>query len=509
MNRRGLDQNETPYLDALKKYIGDNVSPFDVPGHHMGNVQNDFKDYVGQMAYKCDVNAPRGLDNLNHPSGVILKSQELLSAACEADEAFFLINGTSSGIMAMIMAVCHAHDEIIMPRNCHKSAINALVLSGAKPIFIKPDYDYNLEIANQPSIEAYIKAMDENPKAKAIFVINPTYFGAVLDLRRLVVEAHSRHMIVLVDEAHGAHFGFNQYGPLSAMECKADVSAISLHKTGGSLTQSSALLRQGDLVSHYELSKALATINTTSPSTLLLASLDASRKYMALNGQVVMNDIIALANYARKEINRIPGFKAHGRDYFLAKGVYDYDDTKLVIELSHINLNGFECYNLLKDEYNIQMELAEAYTLLAIIAIGSLKEHVDNLINALKDISKRYLKNDDLYPKFKYDSPFAVGIIRPRTAYHAPLKVVDLDDALGLISKESIMIYPPGIPLIIPGEIFNEDVIARIKYYKSKNATVLSDYPDKVSVIDFKTWDLYDKHKKDLEEYYESIKRHE
>lgn len=222
-----------------------------------------------------------------------------------------------------------------------------------------------------------------------------------------------------------------------------------------------------------------------------------------------MNDIIALANYARKEINRIPGFKAHGRDYFLAKGVYDYDDTKLVIELSHINLNGFECYNLLKDEYNIQMELAEAYTLLAIIAIGSLKEHVDNLINALKDISKRYLKNDDLYPKFKYDSPFAVGIIRPRTAYHAPLKVVDLDDALGLISKESIMIYPPGIPLIIPGEIFNEDVIARIKYYKSKNATVLSDYPDKVSVIDFKTWDLYDKHKKDLEEYYESIKRHE
>ena len=133
----------------------------------------------------------------------------------------------------------------------------------------------------------------------------------------------------------------------------------------------------------------------------------------------------------------------------------------------------------------------------------------DNLINALKDISKRYLKNDDLYPKFKYDSPFAVGIIRPRTAYHAPLKVVDLDDALGLISKESIMIYPPGIPLIIPGEIFNEDVIARIKYYKSKNATVLSDYPDKVSVIDFKTWDLYDKHKKDLEEYYESIKRHE
>ena len=482
-----------------------NIYPFHMPGHKRRG--SDIGE--GLDPYAIDITEIDNFDNLHHAEGIIKEAQAAAAALYGAKRAYFLINGSTCGILTAVSAVCRWGDTIVMARNCHKSAINALVLSGAKPIFIKPDYDYNLEIANQPSIEAYIKAMDENPKAKAIFVINPTYFGAVLDLRRLVVEAHSRHMIVLVDEAHGAHFGFNQYGPLSAMECKADVSAISLHKTGGSLTQSSALLRQGDLVSHYELSKALATINTTSPSTLLLASLDASRKYMALNGQVVMNDIIALANYARKEINRIPGFKAHGRDYFLAKGVYDYDDTKLVIELSHINLNGFECYNLLKDEYNIQMELAEAYTLLAIIAIGSLKEHVDNLINALKDISKRYLKNDDLYPKFKYDSPFAVGIIRPRTAYHAPLKVVDLDDALGLISKESIMIYPPGIPLIIPGEIFNEDVIARIKYYKSKNATVLSDYPDKVSVIDFKTWDLYDKHKKDLEEYYESIKRHE
>ena len=227
---------------------------------------------------------------------------------------------------------------------------------------------------------------------------------------------------------------------------------------------------------------------------------------MAISGQTAMNDIVNLTNYARKEINRIPGFRAHGRDYFLAKGVYDYDDTKLVIELAHINLNGFEAYNLLKDEYHIQMELAEAYTLLAIVAIGSKKEHIDRLIEALKDISKKYLKEDDNYPKYRYDTPFAVGIIRPRTAYHAPLKVVDLEDALGLISKESIMIYPPGIPLIIPGEIFNKDIIERIKYYRRTHATVLSDYPDKVSVIDFDSWDLYEKHKKDLEEYYESIK---
>lgn len=499
------EQKKTPYLDALKRYVKENVSPFDVPGHHMGNVENDFKKYVGEMAFRCDVNAPRGLDNLNHPNGVLLEAQGLMADVYQADEAFFLINGTSAGIIAMIMAVCAAHEKIIVPRNAHKSVINALVLSGAQPIFITPEFDYDLEIANQPSVDEYKKAMDENPDTKAIFVINPTYFGAVIDLKELATYAHERNIIVLVDEAHGAHFGFNYYGPYSAMECNADVSAVSLHKTGGSLTQSSVLLRKGNLVSHYEISKALAIINTTSPSTLLLASLDAARKYMATKGQIALNDIVNLANYARKEINRIPGFKARGREYFLSKTTFDYDDTKLVIELEHINLNGFEMYNLLKDEYQIQMELAEAYTLLGIIAIGSKKEHIDHLLSALRDISFKYFKKDNAYPKYRYDNPYPKGIIRPRTAYHAPLKIIPLENASGMISKEAIMIYPPGIPLIIPGEIFTNEIIQRIQYYKSTGATVLSDYENEVSVIDLESWDLFEKHKKDLEEYYASI----
>ena len=182
-NKIRNEQEETPYLNALKKYVSENVSPFDVPGHHMGNVPNDFKDFVGEMTYKCDVNAPRGLDNLNHPHGVICKAQELMAKAFKADESFFLINGTSAGIMAMILATCSAHQKIIVPRNCHKSCINGLVLSGATPIFITPEYDYNLEIANQPLIEDYKKAIDDNPDARAIFVINPTYFGATLNLK--------------------------------------------------------------------------------------------------------------------------------------------------------------------------------------------------------------------------------------------------------------------------------------------------------------------------------------
>ena len=151
-----MNQNKMPFLDALKKYINQNVSPFDVPGHHMGNVDNLFKDYIGDLTYNCDVNAPRGLDNLNHPNGVIEESQKLMAECYHADEAFFLINGTSSGILAMIMATVKAHEEIILPRNCHKSVINALILSGAIPVFVMPQFDKNLEISNQPTIDDYI-----------------------------------------------------------------------------------------------------------------------------------------------------------------------------------------------------------------------------------------------------------------------------------------------------------------------------------------------------------------
>lgn len=485
-------QNQTPYLDALKKYLKEGVSPFDVPGHHMGNVDNDFKKLVGNTLYQCDVNAPRGLDNLNHPNGVIVEAQNLMAKAYDADEAFFLINGTSSGIIAMMMATCGAYDKIILPRNCHKSAINGLILSGATPIFISPEYDYDLEIANQPSIEAYVEAMDTYPDAKAIFVINPTYFGACLDLKRLVDEAHKRHMIVLVDEAHGAHFGFNDYGPISAMKCGADLSAVSLHKTLGSLTQSSVLLLKGNAVTHYELMKTLSILNTTSPSTILLASLDAARKYMAINGQSAMNDVINLASYARKEINRISGFRARGREHFMQHNVYDFDETKLVIELEHIDLTGFELYKMLKDEYHIQMELAETYTILGIIAIGSKKTHIDHLIEALRDISNRFIKLDDSYPRFHYNLDFSKGVLRPRSAYHAPMKRIPLASAGGWISKESIMIYPPGIPLIIPGEVFTDEIIARIDYYSKNNATILSDYDDgTVSVVDVEKYPEY------------------
>ena len=480
------DQEKTPFLDALKKYVSENVSPFDVPGHHMGNVDNDFKSYVGQMLYTVDVNAPRGLDNLNHPRGVLAEAQDLMAKAYHADEAFFLINGTSSGNIAMILATVHTGEKIILPRNCHKSVINALIISGAIPVFIMPQFDNNLEIANQPTYEDYERAILENPDARAIFVINPSYFGACQDIKKLCDLAHEHDMLCLADEAHGAHFGFYEDLPMSAMDAGCDMSASSIHKTAGALTQASVLLRKGNRVSHYEVFKALATINTTSPSTILMASLDSARKYMAINGREAEKKACEIAKYAREEINKIPGFKARGREYFKVQGAYNYDSTKVVIELENVDINGFDAYNILKDDYDVQMELAEQYVLLAIIAIGTKKEHVDHLIEALKDISKKHYRLNTGYPQYHYEEPYTHAVMSPRDAYQAPLKKVDISECIGLISKESIMAYPPGIPLIIPGEVFTQSIIDRIEFYKHTGATVLMDFDDgTVSTVDY------------------------
>lgn len=500
-------QKKLPYLDALKKYVKEGVAPFDVPGHHMGNIDNELKKYLGNIVYKADVNAPYGLDNLAHPQGVLLEAENLLADACNADSSFFLINGTTSGILAMVMSVCKANDKIILPRNVHKSVTNALILSGAVPIYIKPNLDMQLEIANQPTVEDYKKAILTFPSAKAVFIINPTYFGAVIDLKEIVDFAHEHNMVVLVDEAHGAHYYFSDEGLNSAMDVGADLSAVSFHKTGGSLTQSSALLLKGDRVSRNDIQKTLNVLNSTSPSTLLLASLDAARYYMANEGKEAMKRVMELANYAVERLANIPGFIPRSKGYFISKGCYDYDITKLVIEIDKIKLNGFEIYRMLKEKYHVQMELAETYTLLGIIAIGTRKEDIDRLANALQDISKKYHVGRKNYPKHHFDINYPFAIVRPRTAYHAPAKRVKLEDSLHEICKESIMIYPPGIPIIAAGEIITKEIIESLVRYRKSDVTIYSDYDDgSVNVIDLDNWKKYNKYRKRIADYIEKKK---
>ena len=484
-------QNNTPFFSEMKKYIESDPTCFDVPGHKMGNFDNDLEEYAGKTLYKLDVNAPIGLDNLYHPHGVIKEAEDLLADLYNVDEALFSINGTTGGIMTMIIGTIDAKEKIILPRNVHKSIINSLILSGAYPIFVMPDTDPETGIANGVKIDNYIKAMDENPDAKAVFVINPTYFGVTSNIKKLAKEAHERNMIVIADEAHGSHLYFHEDLPLGAMAAGADISSVSLHKTFGSLTQSSAILINKQRINVSRIKKVYAMLSSTSPNHILLASIDVARKRMALDGHKLLSNTLDLARKTRERINKILGFHCLDKSYLDGNGRFDIDETKLVINTSEVGLSGFEIFKLMREVENVQMELGEISELLAIFTIGTTQKDADRLVEGLQKISDKYYDITDIktIPHFSYSFPEL--IVRPREAFHAPSKVISLDDAVGEISAESIMIYPPGIPLAIPGEIITQNAIDLLHFYEKEGGVVLSDSPDGyIKVLDQDKWYL-------------------
>lgn len=484
-------QNNTPFFSEMKKYIESDPTCFDVPGHKMGNFDNDLEEYAGKTLYKLDVNAPIGLDNLYHPHGVIKEAEDLLADLYNVDEALFSINGTTGGIMTMIIGTIDAKEKIILPRNVHKSIINSLILSGAYPIFVMPDTDPETGIANGVKIDNYIKAMDGNPDAKAVFVINPTYFGVTSNIKKLAKEAHERNMIVIADEAHGSHLYFHEDLPLGAMAAGADISSVSLHKTFGSLTQSSAILINKERINVSRIKKVYAMLSSTSPNHILLASIDVARKRMALDGHKLLSNTLDLARKTRERINKIRGFHCLDKSYLDGNGRFDIDETKLVINTSEVGLSGFEIFKLMREVENVQMELGEISELLAIFTIGTTQKDADRLVEGLQKISDKYYDITDIktIPHFSYSFPEL--IVRPREAFHAPSKVISLDDAVGEISAESIMIYPPGIPLAIPGEIITQNAIDLLHFYEKEGGVVLSDSPDGyIKVLDQDKWYL-------------------
>lgn len=482
-------QEREPFLEACVRYMDSDPVCFDVPAHKMGGIVTDLVDYSGKQVFKADFNAPIGLDNLYHPRGVIKEAEDLAAEAFQADKALFSVNGTTGGILTIMLSILRPKDKIILPRNVHKSVINGLILSGATPVFVSPDCDPNTGISNGVAYETYLRAMEENYDAKAVFVLNPTYFGIVSDLKRIVEAAHAKDMVVMCDEAHGSHFAFSNKMPISAMEAGADITTMSVHKTGGSLTQSSLILCTKGRIDISRVERAFAMLSSTSPNHILLASLDAARKYLYFHGREKIEENIELANYARKEISKIPGLSVLDSSYCDRSARFNMDLTKLVIEVSGLGITGFEVRDILKRDYNIQLELAEISEVLAIVGLGSTKEDINRLVYALSDLSKkRYSSgiNIDL-PHFNYEYPNLV--VRPREAYNAPCKIVPLEDALGEISAESIMIYPPGIPICIPGEMVTKNALELVEFYLKNGGVLLSDSSEGyIKVIDQQRW---------------------
>lgn len=463
------NQNRVPILEALEKYRKKRIVSFDVPGHKQGKGYKELVEIYGEKTISMDYNSSKPLDLLTHPTGIIQEAENLCAEAFGAKNAFLMVNGTSSAVQTMIFASVKRGEKIIMPRNVHKSAMNALVICGAIPIYVNPGINKKLGISLGMSIENIKKAIEENPDAKAIFVNNPTYYGICSNLREIVKLAHRNNMRVLADEAHGTHFYFGENLPINAMSAGCDMASVSMHKTGGSLSQSSLLLTNEN-IDEGDIRQFINLTQTTSASYLLMSSLDIARRNLFLNGKEIFKKVRELSNYARDEINKLGDYIAFSKDYINGDDFFDFDETKLSIHTRTVGLAGIEVYDILRDEYDIQIEFGDIGNILAIVSVGDRSLEMERLISSLAEIKRRY-KSDT---KHLFDHEYINPIVKmtPQEAFYSNKTSVKLEESIGKICGEFVMAYPPGIPILGAGELITEEIIQYIKYAKEKGCVM-------------------------------------
>lgn len=418
---------------------------------------------------RLDVNSMKPLDNLCHPVSVIADAEQLAAEAFGAAHAFLMVGGTTSAVQSMVLTAVKRGEKIILPRNVHRSVMGAMVLGGAVPVYVNPAGDKRLGIPLGMRVEDVRRAIKENPDAKAVFVNNPTYYGICSDLRSIVKLAHEHGMLCLADEAHGTHFYFGENMPISAMAAGADMAAVSMHKSGGSLTQSSILLTGPGMSAGY-VRQIINLTQTTSGSYLLLSSLDISRRNLALRGREAFKQVVELAEYARTEINRIGGYYAYSKELVNGDSIYDFDVTKLSIHTRDIGLAGIEVYDLLRDEYDIQAEFGDLGNILAYLSIGDRQREVERLVSALAEIKRRFSRDKSTLMDFDYIEPIVA--MSPQEAFYGEKESLPIRETAGRVCSEFVMCYPPGIPILTPGEQITEEIIDYIAYALEKGCSM-------------------------------------
>lgn len=453
-----LNQAKTPLLDALKDYINSNHAPFYTPGHKRGRgISSKLAQCFGSTVFQADLPELPDLDNLFAPQGVIQEAQELAADAFGAARTWFLVNGSTCGIAAAILANCDTGDKIILPRNVHQSAIAGLIFSGAIPIFVNPEYDPLLDITRSITLEGVEAALKQNSDAKAVMMVYPTYDGVCGDVEEVANLTHKYNIPLLVDEAHGAHFAFHPQLPKSALAAGADLTVQSIHKTLGALTQASMLHVQGNRIDTDRLSKSLQLVQSTSPSYLLLASLDAARQQMAVEGKYLMSRTLQLAETARNKISQIPGLSVLEL-INPTPGFVALDKTRLTVNVSGLGLTGFAADEILV-ELGVIAELPSLQNLTFIISLGNTEADIEALVQAFTILSTDY-KQDKLIVAsdrtYHLESKLA---ITPRQAFYAPTETLPIERSRDRICGELVCPYPPGIPILMPGEIVTQDAL--------------------------------------------------
>ncbi|MBU7585749.1 MAG: aminotransferase class I/II-fold pyridoxal phosphate-dependent enzyme [Nostoc sp. TH1S01] len=456
-------QHETPLLDALKACTVKPHAPFYTPGHKRGQgISPVLADLLGEMVFRADLTELAELDSLFSSQGVIQTAQILAAEAFGAAQTWFLVNGSTCGIEAAILATCGAGDKIILPRNVHSSAIAGLILSGAMPIFINPEYDPVFDIAHSITPDAVAIALKQHLDAKAVLTVYPTYYGVCGDLAAIANITHQYNIPLLVDEAHGAHFAFHSELPTPALAAGADLTVQSIHKVLGAMTQASMLHILGERIDSDRISKALQLVQSTSPSYILLASLDAARQQMALNGEQLMSRTLQLADFAISQISQIPGLSILPPKS--SPGFRELDKTRLTINVTNLGLTGFEAEEILDEQLGVTAEFSSLQNLTFIISLGNTISDIEQLIQGCQILAKKYHRNKVISHTLVEQNFTEYTVqISPRAAFFAPHETLPIEQTSDRICAEIVCPYPPGIPVLMPGEVITKAAIAYLQ----------------------------------------------
>ena len=487
-----LDQNYAPLFDALVGH-GDGPANLHIPAHRRGMAAPDsLVQFTGRNVFKLDLTEIFGLDDLHNPQGVIAHAQKLAAELYGADRSFFLVNGTTCGLQALLMSLCGQGDRIILPRNMHRSVLAGLIFSGADPVYIMPEIVPDFNFSAGFTLANLKKALYDNSEAKAVMAVYPVFYGVGGDIKAIGQLAHDAGCPLLVDEAHGAHLAFHPALPEQALALGADATVQSTHKLGGSMTQSSMLHLKGSRLDYEKVAATLRLVQSTSPSYVLLASLDTARRQLALQGRELLNRALRLATQTRDLLEEIDGVKVLSQKHLILplsnsinspelnfaglSGAEVFDQTRLVINFAQTGLSGYHIAKLLAEQYNVYIEMADTLNIIAPVTIGTTEKDCLSLVQALRSI----LRKEFLHPtcthnlsNFETIQNISAALdylpqkgMTPREAWFAKTKTIALAGAAGEISAEWVAVYPPGIPVLCPGEIISLDVIEYLREVK-------------------------------------------
>ena len=451
-------KNLAPIVETMKNYARDEVLPFHTPGHKHGRGAHELlREFLTESGLKMEVSLMEELDDLHAPLTCIKSAQKLAAKLWHADDCIFFVNGTTSAVQAMIFGTLKAGDLVMIPRNAHRSVISGLILSGAVPIFLPVEFDEEFSLPLNVKITTIERAIKKFPLARAILLVSPNYYGVSADLAAISRLTHENNMILLVDEAHGAHLQFSERLPRSAMDSGADLAAQSTHKLLGSLTQTSMLMLREKFSA--QVRRAASLLQTTSPNQILLASLDIARLQMELSGRKLIDNALNLAEKLRGELN-LRGFR-----------LFDSDDaTKVTVNVADLGLSGSEVEKFLRYEQKIQCELSDAVNLLVLVTFADSDETIAALIDALTRLPRR---NKKISPPPIVNREISVAELSPRETFYAPTEILPLKSSIGRICAEEVTFYPPGIPILMPGEKITAQAVEIIALNKNSGVKVL------------------------------------